>query len=352
VASHTFHVYLLDLLQGARTSDSHVFTRIKESRNQYLVESRLADAAGMKLKPHSAKDTFDFLKKHFVKESSGQMVIKWMDILRHTRAPGVSLYKWCNSFSPLIRAFLRISQDDDLGNVEQQRVNKCITAQITDFEQSVLVQANDTWRPVTLADGDFDLDELKKDISTADAKFAGRKCKPTALIMEYLISRASKQNVPVPSFVTEKSPPVTKKRGSEGTIKRPMKRFNARKPRPVFHTEHDSWEDNEDHPQLEEDWEEDPSEGGDSTCWDSFAFQQKSTFPHCTTQFCKDRKTAHTHSTDRCYKLHPPKGKGASGKGSASLLFTKGSKGKGKGHEKGKGKPGKGKYLQAKVHIK
>jgi hypothetical protein len=26
VASHTFHVYLLDLLQGARTSDSHVFT--------------------------------------------------------------------------------------------------------------------------------------------------------------------------------------------------------------------------------------------------------------------------------------------------------------------------------------
>jgi hypothetical protein len=39
----------------------------------------------------------------------------------------------------------------------------------------VLVQANDTWRPVTLADGDFDLDQLKKDISTADAKFAGRK---------------------------------------------------------------------------------------------------------------------------------------------------------------------------------
>jgi hypothetical protein len=86
-----------------------------------------------------------------------------MNILRHTRAPGVSLYDWCNSFSPLIRAFLRISQDDDLGNVEQQRVNKCISAQITDFEQSVLVQANDTWRPVTLADGDFDLDELKKD---------------------------------------------------------------------------------------------------------------------------------------------------------------------------------------------
>jgi hypothetical protein len=56
-----------------------VFTRIKESRNQYLVESRLADAAGMKLKPHSAKDTLDFLKKHFVKESSDQMDGNQMD---------------------------------------------------------------------------------------------------------------------------------------------------------------------------------------------------------------------------------------------------------------------------------
>ncbi len=56
-----------------------MFTRIKESRNQYLVESRLADAAGMKLKPHSAKDTLDFLKKHFVKESSDQMDGNQMD---------------------------------------------------------------------------------------------------------------------------------------------------------------------------------------------------------------------------------------------------------------------------------
>ncbi len=294
-------MYLLDLLQGARTSDSHVFTRIKENRNQYLVESKLADAAGMKLKPHSAKHTLDFLKKHFVKESSDQIVIKWMDIiLRHTRVPGTSLYDWCNSFSPLIRSFLRISQDEDLGTVEQHRVNKCITAQITDFEQSVLVQANDKWRPITLAEGIFDLNELKKDISAADAKFAGRKYKPTALILEYLIARASKQNVPTPSFVTEKSPSATKKRVSDGTVKRPMKRFNAKRQRPVYHTEHESWEDEEDHLQFEEDWEEDQAEGDDSACWDSLLAFQKSTFPHCTTQFCKDRNIAHTHSTDRC----------------------------------------------------
>ena len=40
------------------------------------------------------------------------------------------------------------------------------------------------------------------------------------------------------------------------------------------------------------------TETDDSTCWDSFAFQQNSTFPHCTTQFCKDRKIDHTLPID------------------------------------------------------
>jgi hypothetical protein len=118
VASHkSFHVCLWDLIQGARDNESHVFTRVKENRNHYLVQSRLVDLAGLKLKPHSAKDTLDFLKKRFVKESSDQLIIKWMDILRHSRAPGISIYEWCNSFAPLIRTFLRIAQVPDLSAV-------------------------------------------------------------------------------------------------------------------------------------------------------------------------------------------------------------------------------------------
>jgi hypothetical protein len=197
-----------------------------------------------------------------------------------------------------------------------------------------------------LTDGVFDLDELERDISAADAKFAGRKYKPTALILEYLTARAGKQNAPVPSFVNEKSSSTIKKRVSDGNLKQSMKRFSATKQRPVYHTEQEPWEADEDHQQLEEDWEEDHAEGDDSVSWDSLAFQQKSTFPPCTTQFCKDRNIAHTHSTERCYKLQPPKGKGASGKGAHSLLFTKGSKVKGREQGKGKGKPGKGKGLR------
>ena len=84
----------------ARDNGSHVFTQVKEGRNQYLVQARQAEAAGLKLRPHSAKDTLTFLHKHFVKENTDQFIIKWMLTLRHTREPGINLYEWCNSFGP------------------------------------------------------------------------------------------------------------------------------------------------------------------------------------------------------------------------------------------------------------
>ncbi len=37
---------------------------------------------------------------------------------------------------------------------------------------SWLAQISDKWKPITLTDGAFDLDELKRDISTSDMKFA------------------------------------------------------------------------------------------------------------------------------------------------------------------------------------
>ena len=63
---------------------------------------------------------------------------------------------------------------DYLGFKELQKFNKCITSLITDFEQAILAQVSDKWKPITLADGAFELDELKRDISTSDAKFAVR----------------------------------------------------------------------------------------------------------------------------------------------------------------------------------
>jgi hypothetical protein len=313
------------------------------------VQAKQAEAGGLKLRPHSAKDTLTFLHKHFVKENSDRFIIKWMLILRHSRDPGVSLYEWCNSFGPLIRTYLRASDVEYLGGKELQRINKCITAQITDFEQATLAQISDKWKPITLAEGMFDLDELKRDISISDAKFSVRKYKPTALILEYLTSRSATQQVPLPAFMAATSSAVRRKRLSDAQADKHTKRFRKGRHRPLLLLDQEAGEDDVQDDQQDEDEQVfSDSYIVDDSNWESYAFEQRKSFSPCTTPFCKEKNIAHTHSTDRCYKLHPQKGKGGKGvKGSNSLIFTKGgkgiSKGKGKPKGKGKGKPGKGK---------
>ncbi len=190
----------------------------------------------------------------------------------------------------LIRSFLRISQNDDLNALEQHCVNKCITAQVTDFEQAILAQANDKWKPITLtlADGAFDLDELKKNISSAHAKFSVRKYKPTVLILEYLISRASKLKIPAPSFATVKLTSGKSKRSAQDNDRRPVKRFQGGRQRQQYTMEQDSWVEDDEDMQDDADWNEDHAYEEESAAdWESYAFQQtSSSFPPCTTQYC------------------------------------------------------------------
>ncbi len=199
---------------------------------------------------------------------------------------------------------------DYLGDTELHRVNKCITSQITDFEQAILAQVSDKWKPLTLAEGAFDLDELKRDISASDAKFAVRKYKPTALILEYLTSRAARQQVPLPSFImTLKPATVKKKRASGAQVDNHTKRFRKGRQRSLFLLDQDAEEDDEQDELQDDDGEDvqDPDDAGESD-WDSLAFEQRKSVAPCTTPFCKEQNIANTHSTDRCYKLHPPKG--------------------------------------------
>jgi hypothetical protein len=73
--------------------------------------------------------------------------------------------------------------------VKSKRLNQCATAQPKDFEQVVLVQTNERWKAGVLSMGEYNMDDLKKDISSADAKFT-RMYKPTTQIVEYLATRA------------------------------------------------------------------------------------------------------------------------------------------------------------------
>ncbi len=93
--------------------------------------------------------------------------------------------------------------------------------------------------------GIFDLDELKRDISASDAKFAVRKYKPTALILEYLTSRAARQQVPLPSFMTLKSATVKNKRASGVQKDNHTKRFRNGRQRSLFLLDQDAEESDE-----------------------------------------------------------------------------------------------------------
>ena len=342
IASQTFHVLLWDLIPGARAHSSHIFTRIREARNQHLILAREANDISQ-VRHHSAKDTLRYILEHFVKESDDLQAISWMNILKHTRAVKQNIYEWCNSFTPLTRAYLRAGDMVALGATQLKRLNQCAAAQFTDFEQSVLVQTNERWKANTLNQGDFNMDELKKDISSADAKFT-RPYKPTSQIAEYLTARALRQGVAPPSFLNDvvkvlgKRKPEQKGKGGD---KRRGKGGSRRSIYSIEAEEQDEWGDS--HAEHEsEDWAI-----GDE--YEAFAFQAgvpRPSFPPCTTQYCVDKNISHTHSVERCYKRQSPnrfsaKGSFSSkGKGRGALLFNSHSAKGGKGKSKGKGKDG------------
>ena len=227
-----------------------------------------------------------------------------MNILKHTRVVKQTIYEWCNSFTPLTRAYLRAGDAVALDATKSKRLNQCAAAQFTDFEQSILVQTNEQWKASTLSLGDFSMDELKKDISSADAKFT-RPYKPTTQIAEYLTARAIRQGVAPPSFLASadkvlgKRKPEHKGKGGE------RRRGKGSDRRVVYSMDAEEYKESSDYYQEQE--YEDWSMEGDH---EVYAFQTGSTrpsFPPCTTQYCVDKNISHTHSFERCYKRQSPK---------------------------------------------
>ena len=93
----------------------------------------------------------------------------------------------------------------------------------------------------------------KRDISLSDVKFAVRKYKPTAPILEYLTSRAATQQVPPPAFMLLKSTAVKKKRVSDGRTDSHTKRFRKGRQRSLLLLDQDAEECDEQDDQQDED---------------------------------------------------------------------------------------------------
>ncbi len=80
-----------------------------------------------------------------------------------------------------------------------------------------------------------------------------RKYKSTALILEYLVSRAAKQGVSAPAFATNRLPSARKRRAPEDGLKR----FKPGRARPTYSMEQDVWDDEGYEEAGDADWEED-----------------------------------------------------------------------------------------------
>ena len=87
--SHTFHVFLRDLIPGPRKGHSLLFTRIVEHRNQFLANNRSAAVP----KVYSAQNTLSFIEANYVQDNDNTMHIAWTAILLHTRELMQPLYQ-------------------------------------------------------------------------------------------------------------------------------------------------------------------------------------------------------------------------------------------------------------------
>ncbi len=106
--------------------------------------------------------------------------------------------------------------------------------------------------------------------------------------------------------MSSKSAVVKKKRVSDERTDSHMKRFRKGRQRPLFLLDQDAEEgDGQDDQQDEDEQDAHDPDAGEDDNWESYAFDQRKSFSPCTTAYCQEKNIAHTHSTDRCYKLHP-----------------------------------------------
>jgi hypothetical protein len=125
--SHTFHVFLRDLIPGAKLGRSLLFTRVVEHRNQYLSKNRTAIGT----KEYSALDTLSFIEANYVQNNENSVHIAWTAILLHTRDVLLPLYQWQTSFDPLTRKYEQ-AKGKTLSRPEFRKSKCLIAKQITD----------------------------------------------------------------------------------------------------------------------------------------------------------------------------------------------------------------------------
>jgi hypothetical protein len=200
--SHTFHVFLRELIPNAKVGRSLLFTRIVEHRNQYLAITRV----NKRVKPYSALDTLKFIEKSYVQTNENSIHIAWTAILLHTRELLQPLYQWQASFDPLTRKYEQ-SKTKGLSKGEFRKLKVLIAKQITDDEKVILAGLDPTFTIENIDKGDFLLRTFQKKLAENASRFQSKKYTPDSRILTYLRIRAQEFNVQPPSFMRNKRQP-------------------------------------------------------------------------------------------------------------------------------------------------
>ena len=195
--SHTFHVLIRELIPGAKTDKSNLFTMIKEHRNQYMIRAR----ENGNLAPYTAKNTLDFIQSKFVKNNANTAHIAWTKTLLHTREIGQAIYQWQASFDPLIRKFEQ-ARGKKMRKKHLVSVKQLWAKQVTDNEKIVLSGINAKYSIDNVDKGNFVMKEIQDDLALNTARFKGYT--PDARIVAHLRTRAKEFATPVPSFLNRK----------------------------------------------------------------------------------------------------------------------------------------------------
>jgi len=211
--SHTFHVFLRDLIPGAKLGRSLLFTRVVEHRNQYLAKNRNASGT----KEYSALDTLAFIEANYVQNNENSVHIAWTAILLHTREVLLPLYQWQTSFDPLTRKYEQ-AKGKTLSKSEFRKVKCLIAKQITDEEKIILAGIDPSFTIENVDKGAFVLRNFQDKLAANASRFQSKKYTPDSRILTYLRVRAKEFNVSLPLFMTKRS--VDKGKGSSAP-KRP-----------------------------------------------------------------------------------------------------------------------------------
>jgi hypothetical protein len=194
----TFHAFLVDLIPRARENKSHLFTRIKAEREQYLVRQRVYKKAKgsptalaiRQAKAHSALHTLEFIEQHYVKENENSVHILWTQILLHTREPMMNVYNWTVSFELPVRRTTQC-QRSALKKDQALRIRTLIAKQMTDAEKLTITTIDTSLTADLIDSGAYKLDDLKTFLATHIARFEAAYSPTSSVrIMRYLRTRA------------------------------------------------------------------------------------------------------------------------------------------------------------------